>query len=147
MSDGKTKQELLTLAIEVATKAHEGQLDKGGRPYILHPQTVAASLDETEHKIIAYLHDVCEDTDLTIEDLRALGFPKTITDAIDILTRRDETPYEDYIRFVKKNKSARCVKLADLRHNMDITRIPNPSPKDYKRVEKYKRAYNFLMED
>lgn len=147
MSDEKTGQELLTLAIDVATRAHEGQLDKGGRPYFLHPQAVAASLDAAEHKVIAYLHDVCEDSSVTIEELRALGFPKSITDAIDVLTRRRETSYEEYIRLVKKNKSARCVKLADLRHNMDMTRIPNPTCKDYKRLEKYKRAYQFLMED
>lgn len=137
-------RDYLRLAVEVATKAHEGQTDKGGRPYILHPKTVAEALELTEHKIIAYLHDVCEDTPITPDDLRSMGFSERIVVAIDTLTRRNGQSYEEYIENIRKNEDARLVKLADLRHNMDISRIPNPTQRDYQRVEKYKRALEIL---
>lgn len=141
------EQEMLQLAKEVATKAHEGQKDKGGQPYILHPTTVASYLDKPEHKMIAYLHDVCEDTPMTIEEIHDLGFSKTVTDALRLLTRKKEVPYEEYVRQIAKNPNARLVKLADLRHNMDLSRIPYPTEKDYRRLEKYKKAYEFLQRE
>lgn len=141
------EQEMLQLAKEVATKAHEGQKDKGGQPYILHPTTVASYLDKPEHKMIAYLHDVCEDTPMTIEEIQDLGFSKTVTDALRLLTRKKEVPYEEYVRQIAKNPNARLVKLADLRHNMDLSRISHPTEKDYRRLEKYKKAYEFLQRE
>ncbi len=135
---------LLTLAIKVATEAHEGQLDKGGNPYILHPQTVAASLDSTENKIVAYLHDVIEDTSVTLEDLEKLGFTYRIVNSIRILTKSKDISYDDYLKSVKKDSNAWHVKMADIKHNMDITRIPNPTAKDFARIEKYKKALEFL---
>ena len=135
---------LLSLAIKVATEAHEGQLDKGGNPYILHPQAVAASLDNTENKIVAYLHDVIEDTDVTLDELEKLGFTYRIVNSVRILTKSKDISYDDYLKSVKKDSNAWHVKMADIRHNMDISRIPEPTAKDFSRIEKYKKALAFL---
>lgn len=135
---------LLELAIEVATQAHKGQLDKGGNPYILHPQAVAAALDSTENKIVAYLHDVVEDTKITLEDLKEMGFTYRIVNSIRILTKSKDISYEDYLKSVKKDSNAWHVKMADIKHNMDISRIPEPTAKDFARIEKYKKALAFL---
>lgn len=135
---------LLELAIEVATQAHKGQLDKGGNPYILHPQAVAAALDSTENKIVAYLHDVVEDTEITLEDLKEMGFSYRIVNSIRILTKSKDISYEDYLKSVKKDSNAWHVKMADIKHNMDISRIPEPTAKDFARIEKYKKALAFL---
>lgn len=135
---------LLELAIKVATEAHVGQVDKGGKPYINHPQAVAASLTNTEYKIVAYLHDVCEDTSITSDDLKDMGFTYRIVNSIRFLTKTDELTYEEYLRRLRMDSCARAVKIADLKHNMDITRIPNPSEKDYVRIEKYKKSLAFL---
>lgn len=136
--------QLLELAIKVATEAHAGQVDKGGKPYINHPQAVAASLTNTEYKIVAYLHDVCEDTSITFDDLKDMGFTYRIVNSICLLTKTDELTYEEYLRRLRMDSCARAVKMADLKHNMDITRIPNPSEKDYARIEKYKKSLAFL---
>lgn len=141
------EQEMVQLAKEVATKAHAGQTDKGGHPYILHPTAVASFLEKPEHKMIAYLHDVCEDTPMTIEEIKNLGFSKTVTDALFLLTHKSGVPYESYIRQICQNPDARAVKMADLRHNMDLSRIPHPTEKDYRRLEKYKKAYQFLQSE
>lgn len=137
-------EQLLELAIEVAAKAHEGQLDKGGNPYILHPQAVAASLDGTENKIVAYLHDVVEDTEITLEDLEKMGFTYRIVNSVRILTKSKDISYDDYLKSVKKDSNAWRVKMADIKHNMDISRIPKPTAKDFARIEKYKKALAFL---
>lgn len=136
--------QLLELAIKVATEAHAGQVDKGGKPYINHPQAVAASLTNTEYKIVAYLHDVCEDTSITFDDLKDMGFTYRIVNSIRLLTKTDELTYEEYLRRLRMDSCARAVKMADLKHNMDITRIPIPSEKDYARIEKYKKSLAFL---
>ena len=136
--------QLLELAIKVATEAHAGQVDKGGKPYINHPQAVAASLANTEYRIVAYLHDVCEDTSITFDDLKDMGFTYRIVNSIRLLTKNDELTYEEYLRRLRMDSCARAVKMADLKHNMDITRIPNPSEKDYARIEKYKKSLAFL---
>ena len=136
--------QLLELAIKVATEAHAGQFDKGGKPYINHPQAVADSLSNTEYKIVAYLHDVCEDTPITLEDLKDMGFTYRIVNSIRLLTRTDKLTYEQYLRRLRMDSAARAVKIADLKHNTDITLIPNPSEKYYARVEKYKKALAFL---
>lgn len=140
----KKLEELLELAIKVATEAHEGQFDKGGNPYILHPKAVADAVDSTENKIVAYLHDVCEDTDITLEDLLEMGFTYRIVNSIQILTKSEGISYDEYLKSVKKDSNAWHVKMADIKHNMDITRIPIPTEKDYARIEKYKKALAFL---
>jgi (p)ppGpp synthase/HD superfamily hydrolase len=140
----KDFEALLILAIEIATQAHAGQLDKAGKPYISHPLTVMAKMDTLESKIVAVLHDVIEDSDITIGDLVEQGFPSLITEAIAAITKLDGELYEDYILRVKSNAIARQVKIADLMHNMDLSRITNPTTKDFQRLEKYQKVLQQL---
>jgi len=134
---------MLNKAIEIAAKAHTGQVDKGGSPYILHPLRVMMNLcddgDETT-MICGVLHDVVEDTDVTLENLKAEGFSDEVIEALDCLTKRPGESYEDSINRVLTNHVACKVKYADLRDNIDLSRIPSPTHKDIERAEKYKRA-------
>lgn len=132
-------------ALQVAVRAHDGQYDKGGSPYILHPITVAKSVTGEKEKVLALLHDTVEDTSVTNDDIRK-EFGNTIADALDCLTHRDGESYDDYISRVCTNQLAIDVKLADLHNNMDLSRIPNPTEKDLKRVEKYKRVEKRLLD-
>ena len=129
---------------EFAYQKHDGQLDKAGQPYILHPITVALGCKEESEKVVAYLHDVLEDTDATVDDLINLGLLQEEIDAIVLLTKPKGEEYSAYIERVSKNRLATVVKMSDLRHNMQIDRIPNPSEKDFKRIKKYRKAYEFL---
>lgn len=113
-----------TKAHEVAKKAHFGQTDRAGIDYIKHPETVASFVTTDEEKAVAYLHDVIEDTTLTLLDLKKEGFSKNIIEAVDILTKKKGQDYQSYLNLVKTNELARVVKLADLRHNSDLTRLP-----------------------
>jgi hypothetical protein len=131
---------MLDKAIRIAAKAHEGQKDKAGQPYILHPLRVMFSRKNEIERICAVLHDVIEDTDISMEYLKKEGFSQEILDALDALTKRPNENYDDFIDRVIKNRIARQVKIADLMDNMDLSRIPNPSEEDYKRVEKYRKA-------
>jgi len=140
----KDFETLLTLAIAIANQAHAGQLDKAGKPYISHPLTVMAQMDTLESKIVAVLHDAIEDSELKIEDLVKQGFPEFITDAIAAITKLDGELYENYILRVKSNAIARKVKIADVSHNMDMSRITNPTAKDFQRLEKYKKVLQEL---
>lgn len=135
--------EKLLLAEQIATKAHKGQVDKAGMPYITHPQTVAGLVDGIDEKIVACLHDTVEDTDVTVEYIRG-QFGDEIAEAVDSMTHRPEETYDEYVDRLSRNSLARKVKLADLTHNMDLSRIVHPTEKDYKRVEKYKRVYEKL---
>lgn len=145
MCDQKRLRDLLDMAILVATNAHAGQVDKGGNPYILHPQAVADSVDGIENKIVAYLHDVCEDTEITFEDLHAMGFPDSIVGSVRAITKTRGVSYDAYLTAVKQDAWARSVKIADIKHNMDLSRIPSPTAKDHARVEKYGKALSFLQ--
>ena len=140
----KKLNSLLELAEKTAAEKHKGQFDKGGNPYFTHPQAVAAQLKNTEHKIAAYLHDVCEDTPTTFDDLLKMGFTPKIVNSIKLLTKSDDISYEEYLGKIKLDECARNVKMADIRHNMDISRIPCPTEKDFARLEKYKKALKFL---
>ena len=120
----------LEKAIEISTKAHKGQKDKAGKDYINHPMTVAAMVNEDNEKIVAYLHDVVEDTNVTLADLKEVGFDNDVIEAIDAITKRDGENYDDYIYRVSNNKIAKQVKMADMTHNSDISRFDNPSQKD-----------------
>ncbi len=140
----------LLKAVTMATSAHEGQVDKAGKPYIYHPLSVAQFAvedgnDDENIVIAALLHDVAEDTDITIETLTD-EFGKEVGDALSLLNHDKSVPYMDYINIVKNNEIARAVKLADLRHNMDISRLSEVTQKDLDRVEKYKEAYRILTE-
>ena len=133
-----------TKAHEVAKKAHFGQTDRAGIDYIKHPETVASFVATDEEKAVAYLHDVIEDTSLTLLDLKKEGFSKNIVEAVDILTKKKGQDYQSYLNLVKKNELARVVKLADLRHNSDLTRLPLITEKDLERNKKYSSAITFL---
>ena len=136
---------MLSKAIIIATEAHLGQVDKGGEAYILHPIRVMMSLKDYEHKIVAVLHDVVEDTIVSSEDLRLQGFNEKIIEALIHLTRRKCESYDDFIDRVIKNPIATEVKLADIKDNMDLSRLKNPKEEDYIRLEKYKKARKRLL--
>jgi guanosine-3',5'-bis(diphosphate) 3'-pyrophosphohydrolase len=135
---------LLDLAIKIAEKAHEGQFDKADQPYILHPLTVMAQMDDVESKIVAVLHDAIEDSDLSITELSQQGFPELITEAIAAITKLDGELYDDYLLRVMGNAIALKVKIADVSHNMDISRIANPTVRDFQRLEKYQKVLKQL---
>ena len=137
-------EKLYELALQISQKAHEGQFDKGGNDYIQHPLRVADSLDDLEQKIVALLHDVIEDSKISIDQLINYGFTNRIVNSIKILKKKTKISYDDYIRAVKKDNSAWRVKIADIKDNLDISRIPNPTDADYERIEKYRAALNFL---
>lgn len=138
---------LLPIADSIAEKAHEGQVDKGGHPYIKHPRHVASQVEETGAKIVALLHDVVEDTDFTLEDLERAGFPDDIVNSVRVITRTPDRTYMGYIRYLKRDHFAREVKMADLRHNMDESRLKHPlTYEDKKRLAKYHRAYAELID-
>ena len=138
------KQSQSEKAYEIAKKAHLGQVDKAGEDYIKHPEKVASFVKTGEEKAVAYLHDVIEDTELTLEDLNKYDFSKEVLEAVDIITKKRGEDYQSYLNSVKKNKLARAVKLADLRHNSDLTRLIKVTEKDIKRKEKYQKAIDFL---
>ena len=135
---------LESMARIVASKAHRNQSDRAGVPYIKHPETVAAMVTTDEEKAVAYLHDVIEDTPLTLEDLKKQGFPSTVINAVALLTKQKGQSYQDYLEGVKENALARKVKLADLKHNSDLTRLHVVTDADIKRYEKYQKAIAYL---
>ena len=138
------KQSQSKKAYEIAKKAHLGQIDKAGEDYIKHPEKVASFVSSDEEKAVAYLHDVIEDTELTLEDLREYGFSEEVLKAVDVITKKKGQDYQTYLNSAKENKLARVVKLADLRHNSDLTRLINITEKDVERREKYQQAIDLL---
>ena len=139
---------MLNKAIEIAAKAHNGQVDKGGNPYILHPLRVLNYCESGSEsiKICAILHDVVEDTDITLDDLRAEGFSEEVISALDCLTKKKDESYDDFISRVLTNEIACIVKNGDLADNMDLTRLPNPTAKDEERIKKYMEASDRIMD-
>ncbi|MBF0425608.1 MAG: HD domain-containing protein [Magnetococcales bacterium] len=134
----------LELAIAVAAAAHQGQKDKTGEPYILHPLRIMLSLTSETERVVAMLHDVVEDTAVTLGDLRRHGFSEEVIAAVDCLTHRPEESYEEYVVRAGGNPLARRVKLADLADNMELRRLPvNPLPKDWERMARYRRAWDY----
>ncbi len=133
-------------AFRIAEKAHAGQKDKAGKDYIVHPAAVAGMLETDEEKAVAYLHDVVEDTDVTLEDLRSFGFNELIVEAVKAITKTEGEDYDDYIERLSENELAVKVKLADMKHNSDITRFDEPTEKDIERCRKYEEKRNRLIE-
>ncbi len=133
-------------AYKIAFEAHRDQLDKTGLPYIHHPLHLAAQMTDEVTTCVALLHDVVEDSDMTFEDLAAMGFGGEILEALRLMTHDDDTPYMDYVREIKKNPIAATVKRADLMHNSDTSRLDVVTEKDIQRVEKYKKALEILSE-
>ena len=131
-------------ALHIAQKAHNGQTDKAGKPYILHPIRVAQRCNTDTERIVALLHDVIEDSEITPNNLYSAGFSKTIVDAVLSVTRRE---YESYFKFIERcslNPIGRIVKIHDLEDNMDITRLDSLTESDLKRLNKYLKAYKYL---
>ena len=139
-----TEQSIVDLALSIARKAHEGQLDKAGVDYIEHPIYVASQVDTEEEKAVALLHDVIEDSPVSAEELLQAGLPETVVTAVQVLTKKKEQDYQTYLENVKKNPLARVVKLADLKHNSDLSRLSSITEKDRERLKKYKKAIDFL---
>jgi (p)ppGpp synthase/HD superfamily hydrolase len=134
----------LERAIAIAAAAHEGQVDKGGAPYILHPLRVMLRVNTLEERIVAVLHDVVEDCGISFDDLRNEGFSETVLMAIASVTKVPDESYEEFIERAAQNPIGRVVKLADLEENSDLSRIAQPSWEDLERVEKYRRAIGVL---
>ena len=135
----------LERAIAVAARAHEGQYDKGGSSYILHPLRVMMRVSTQEERIVAVLHDVLEDASITLADLARQGFPLKILAALLALSRRRDESYVDFVVRVGSDPLARVVKLADLADNSDLSRIPYPGPADMARLARYSEASAYLQ--
>ncbi|MEN1729275.1 MAG: HD domain-containing protein [Pseudomonadota bacterium] len=135
----------LERAIEIAARAHAGQVDKAGQPYILHPIHVMLRVKSEEERIAAVLHDVVEDCEVTMEDLQREGFTAAVLEAVDALTKLDGETRIEAARRAVVNEIARVVKLADNAENMDMRRIPNPGPKDFDRLEQYRQVRSILL--
>lgn len=137
------KGEMLDKMLVIATNAHHGQFDKGGRPYILHPLRVMSYLkeDDEELQCIALGHDVIEDTSVTYKDLQEAGMSDRVINGIRSLTKQPGQTYDEYKEGVFANVDAMRVKLCDLRHNTDIRRLKGVTEKDIERLAKYNRFY------
>ena len=133
-------------AMQIAIKVHDGQVDKGGNDYINHPIRVSENCSLDEEKIVALLHDTIEDGDITADYLIMQGFPHDIVDAVLSVSRNKDEGYFDFILRCKANPIGRRVKIADLKDNMDITRLNELTEKDINRLKKYHKAYKILNE-
>lgn len=131
-------------AMKVCFEAHKDQLDKTGLPYVFHPFHLAEQMDDEISTVCALLHDVVEDTDTTLEDLDEMGFPKEALEALALLTHAPEVPYMDYVREISRNPIATKVKIADLKHNSDVTRLDSVDEWALKRNQKYSEALRIL---
>jgi GTP diphosphokinase / guanosine-3',5'-bis(diphosphate) 3'-diphosphatase len=138
------ENEELNKAYEIASMAHKNQKDKGGIEYINHPVAVSTLVGSLEEKIVALLHDVIEDTRVTLEELKSFGFNDNVIAAIDAISKKAGESTDDYMNRVKNNKLACSVKKADLLHNMDISRLKVVNKKDLERFDKYQYIYNYL---
>lgn len=138
----------ISKALQLAYDVHQGQVDKAGKPYILHPVTVAMTLAMQGYSedciVAALLHDVVEDTDVTLEDLQRMQFSDNVIRALALLTHNDGTEYMEYVKKVKGNPVAAAVKMADLLHNSDRSRLKTVTPKDEERLLKYEHAISLL---
>ena len=135
------------LALKLCFDAHKDQTDKSNMPYVFHPFHLAEKMDNEKTTIVALLHDVIEDTEYTVDDLRNMGFDDDVLTAITLMTHQPDIPYMEYIASIKKNEIARTVKLADLHHNSDLTRLETITEKDQRRAEKYFEAIKLLEEE
>lgn len=131
-------------AIVLAAQAHRGQLEKAGRPYILHPLRVMLGVATETERIAAVLHDVVEDTQVTLADIAAAGFASEVVVAVDALTHRADESYEDYVERAAANPIAHSVKVADLRDNMDLSRFEKIEDRDLARLKRYVAAWQRL---
>ena len=131
-------------ALCLCFEAHKDQRDKSGMPYVFHPFHLAEQMETEDTTVVALLHDVVEDTDYTLDDLAVMGFGDAVIEALALLTHDPAVPYMDYVTAIKENPIARAVKLADLRHNSDVTRLDVVDEKALARREKYLQAMELL---
>ena len=131
-------------AMKISFEAHKNQLDKSGLPYVFHPFHLAEEMLDEDSTVVALLHDVIEDSALTPEELIRAGISERCVEAILLLTHGDSVPYMAYVAAIKHNPIARAVKLADLRHNSDLSRLDFPTERDIIRREKYLEAIKLL---
>ena len=131
-------------ALKLCFEAHKDQVDKSGLPYVFHPFHLADQMQDENTTIVALLHDVVEDTDYTLDDLRAMDFGDEVIEALSYMTHDPAVPYMEYVARIRENDIARRVKLADLRHNSDITRLDTVDQKALDRVAKYAQAIRLL---
>jgi (p)ppGpp synthase/HD superfamily hydrolase len=135
----------LERAIAIAAEAHAGQVDKAGAPYVLHPLRMMLRLMTNDERIVAVLHDVCEDCPgWTFDRLREEGFAEHLIEALQSVTKREGEDYESFVRRAAGNRIGRRVKLADLCDNCDLSRIAKPTERDYARIERYRRAIGLI---
>ena len=133
-------------ALKLCFEAHKDQIDKSGMPYVFHPFHLAEQMKDEKTTVVALLHDVVEDTIYTFDNLVEMGFDSDIIDALRLLTHDESVPYMEYVAQIKNNKIAKTVKLADLMHNSDLTRLDHIDEKVIERKAKYTDAIKFLTE-
>ena len=131
-------------ALQLCFRAHRDQLDKSGLPYVFHPFHLAEQMTDEETTVVALLHDVVEDSEYTFRDLEEMGFPPQVLEALQLLTHDPAMPYLDYVARIRENPIARAVKLADLRHNSDLSRLDQVDARALTRVEQYRQAMALL---
>ena len=131
-------------AMQLCFEAHKNQLDKGGIPYVFHPFHLAEQMNDEITTVVALLHDVIEDAGYSFDSLKAEGYPAEVIEALRLMTHDLAVPYMEYVAKIKQNPIAKAVKLADLRHNSDLTRLDAPDEKALARVEKYRKAIMLL---
>ena len=133
-------------ALQLCFDAHKGQVDKTGMPYVFHPFHLAEQMDDELSTVCALLHDVVEDTDITIEMLGQMQFPQEVLDVLRLLTHDKAVPYMDYVRKIRTNPTAKKVKIADLMHNSDLTRLDIVDEAAKRRTQKYQEALRLLRD-
>lgn len=138
---------LTKMAMRLCFEKHKNQIDKSGVPYVFHPFHVAESMSDEYTTCTALLHDIVEDTDTTLADLKNMGFPDEVVEAVGAMTHSPDVPYMEYIEKLKSNRIARAVKISDLTHNCDLSRNGEITDEDIIRTEKYKRTLALLRED
>ncbi len=135
---------LINKTLAFIYNAHAGAFDKCGVPYVFHPLTVASNMDDENSTLLALLHDVVEDTEYTFEDIKALGIPDEVIEGLKLLTHDKDEDYFSYVTKIKQNPLATKVKLADLKHNSDLSRMEKVTDYDLERVKKYNKAKEIL---
>ena len=139
--------DLTKKALKVCFDAHKEQFDKTGMPYVFHPFHLAEQMDDEISTVCALLHDVVEDTEMTFASLAEMGFPAVVIDVLTLLTHEDDVPYMDYVKKIGTNPIAKKVKIADLTHNSDMTRLDQIDEKALKRNAKYAEALRLLRDE
>ena len=134
-------------ALMLCFDSHKDQVDKTGLPYVFHPFHLAEQMDDEISTVCALLHDVVEDTDTTFDELSEMGFPNEVIDVLKLLTHAPEVEYMEYVEKISENPTATKVKIADLMHNSDLSRMDTVDEWALKRTEKYKNALKLLQKE